>query len=95
LVGAGTLYRVDTARRCLDAGAVFLTTPGLDLEIVNFALGATCGFSWRIDAHRGLGRVEDRRRFRQGLSVLCQRRPRLHSGLKGPFSEVPLIATAA
>ena len=39
LVGAGTLFRVDTARRCLDAGAGFLTMPGLDLDIVNFALG--------------------------------------------------------
>ena len=39
IVGAGTVFQVDTARRCLDAGAVFLTTPGLDLEIVNFALG--------------------------------------------------------
>jgi 2-dehydro-3-deoxyphosphogluconate aldolase/(4S)-4-hydroxy-2-oxoglutarate aldolase len=38
-VGAGTLFHVETARRCLDAGAAFLTTPGLDLEIVNFALG--------------------------------------------------------
>src|SRR5690242_5404894 len=39
LVGAGTLFHVETARRCLDAGASFLTTPGLNLEIVNFALG--------------------------------------------------------
>jgi 2-dehydro-3-deoxyphosphogluconate aldolase / (4S)-4-hydroxy-2-oxoglutarate aldolase len=36
-VGAGTLHDVETARRCLDAGAAFLTTPGLDLEIVEFA----------------------------------------------------------
>ena len=35
-------FDVDTARRCLDAGAAFLTTPGLDLEIVNFALGREC-----------------------------------------------------
>jgi len=39
MVGAGTLFRIETARRCLDAGAAFLTTPGLDLEIVNFAHG--------------------------------------------------------
>jgi 2-dehydro-3-deoxyphosphogluconate aldolase/(4S)-4-hydroxy-2-oxoglutarate aldolase len=36
-VGAGTLPNVETARRCLDAGATFLTSPGLDLEIVEFA----------------------------------------------------------
>jgi 2-dehydro-3-deoxyphosphogluconate aldolase / (4S)-4-hydroxy-2-oxoglutarate aldolase len=37
-VGAGTVLDVETARRCLDAGANFLTSTGLDLEIVDFAL---------------------------------------------------------
>ncbi len=37
LVGAGTVLDLETARRCLDAGARFLTSPGLDLEIVQFA----------------------------------------------------------
>src|SRR5579863_9167021 len=34
IVGAGTVLDLDTARRCRDAGAHFLTSPGLDLEIV-------------------------------------------------------------
>jgi 2-dehydro-3-deoxyphosphogluconate aldolase/(4S)-4-hydroxy-2-oxoglutarate aldolase len=38
VVGAGTVLDLDTARRCLDVGAQFLTSPGLDLEIVEFAL---------------------------------------------------------
>lgn len=38
IVGAGTVLHLDTARCCLDAGARFLTSPGLDLEIVEFAL---------------------------------------------------------
>src|SRR5260370_27548604 len=37
MVGAGTLFDIETARRCLDAGATFLTSPGLDLGIVEFA----------------------------------------------------------
>jgi len=37
IVGAGTLLDLDTARRCVDAGVQFLTSPGLDLEIVEFA----------------------------------------------------------
>jgi 2-dehydro-3-deoxyphosphogluconate aldolase / (4S)-4-hydroxy-2-oxoglutarate aldolase len=36
-VGAGTVLDVETARRCMDAGASFLTSPGFDLEIVQFA----------------------------------------------------------
>ena len=36
LVGAGTVLDLSWARRCLDAGAGFLTSPGLDLGIVDF-----------------------------------------------------------
>jgi 2-dehydro-3-deoxyphosphogluconate aldolase / (4S)-4-hydroxy-2-oxoglutarate aldolase len=37
LVGAGTVLDIDTAQRCLDAGASVLTSTGLDLELVEFA----------------------------------------------------------
>jgi 2-dehydro-3-deoxyphosphogluconate aldolase / (4S)-4-hydroxy-2-oxoglutarate aldolase len=36
-VGAGTVLNADSARRCLDAGAQFLVSPGFDLETVKFA----------------------------------------------------------
>jgi 2-dehydro-3-deoxyphosphogluconate aldolase/(4S)-4-hydroxy-2-oxoglutarate aldolase len=36
-IGAGTVLDVETAKRCLDAGASFLTSTGLDLEMVEFA----------------------------------------------------------
>ena len=38
IVGAGGVSDVETARRCLDAGAKFLASDGLDPEIVNFAV---------------------------------------------------------
>jgi 2-dehydro-3-deoxyphosphogluconate aldolase/(4S)-4-hydroxy-2-oxoglutarate aldolase len=38
LIGAGTVLEVETARRCRDAGAQFLVSPGLDLETVAFAV---------------------------------------------------------
>jgi 2-dehydro-3-deoxyphosphogluconate aldolase/(4S)-4-hydroxy-2-oxoglutarate aldolase len=37
VIGAGTVLDIETARRCLDAGARFLTSPGLVLEVVEFA----------------------------------------------------------
>lgn len=37
IVGAGTIWDLETAGRCLDAGASFLTSTGLDLELVEFA----------------------------------------------------------
>jgi 2-dehydro-3-deoxyphosphogluconate aldolase/(4S)-4-hydroxy-2-oxoglutarate aldolase len=38
IVGAGTILDVETAQRCLDAGAKFLTSPGLVPEVVSFAV---------------------------------------------------------
>jgi 2-dehydro-3-deoxyphosphogluconate aldolase/(4S)-4-hydroxy-2-oxoglutarate aldolase len=38
LVGAGTVLDAETARRCLDAGAEFLVSPGLNVPTVEFAL---------------------------------------------------------
>jgi 2-dehydro-3-deoxyphosphogluconate aldolase / (4S)-4-hydroxy-2-oxoglutarate aldolase len=40
LVGAGTVLDLDTAQACLAAGAKFISSPGLDLEIVDFAVQA-------------------------------------------------------
>ncbi len=36
IVGAGTVLNLETARACLDAGAAFVTSPGLDTRIVEF-----------------------------------------------------------
>jgi 2-dehydro-3-deoxyphosphogluconate aldolase / (4S)-4-hydroxy-2-oxoglutarate aldolase len=38
LIGAGTVLEVETARRCRDAGAEFLVSPGLNLPTVEFAV---------------------------------------------------------
>jgi 2-dehydro-3-deoxyphosphogluconate aldolase/(4S)-4-hydroxy-2-oxoglutarate aldolase len=37
IVGAGTVLNVETARKCMDVGAHFLTAPGFDCDIVEFA----------------------------------------------------------
>lgn len=37
IVGAGTVLDVETAQRCVDAGAMFLTSTGLVAEVVEFA----------------------------------------------------------
>lgn len=38
LVGGGTILDVETAQRCLDAGAQFLTSPGFAFDVVEFAV---------------------------------------------------------
>jgi 2-dehydro-3-deoxyphosphogluconate aldolase/(4S)-4-hydroxy-2-oxoglutarate aldolase len=37
IVGAGTVWGMETAKKCLDAGAQFLTSTGLDVDVVNCA----------------------------------------------------------
>src|SRR2546425_3576918 len=37
LIGAGTVLNAEMARRCLDAGAQFLVSPGLNLQVVQLA----------------------------------------------------------
>jgi 2-dehydro-3-deoxyphosphogluconate aldolase / (4S)-4-hydroxy-2-oxoglutarate aldolase len=37
-VGAGTVLDIETARACVDAGAAFVTSPGADMRIVEFAV---------------------------------------------------------
>jgi 2-dehydro-3-deoxyphosphogluconate aldolase / (4S)-4-hydroxy-2-oxoglutarate aldolase len=41
IVGAGDVFDSEVARECIDAGAMFLTSPGFDHRIVEFALGAS------------------------------------------------------
>src|SRR5580704_6179822 len=38
VVGGGTVLDVEVARQCIDAGARFVTSPGLDLRVVEFAI---------------------------------------------------------
>jgi 2-dehydro-3-deoxyphosphogluconate aldolase/(4S)-4-hydroxy-2-oxoglutarate aldolase len=38
VVGAGTVLDADTARRCVDAGARFITSTGLELSVVEVAV---------------------------------------------------------
>ena len=38
IVGAGTVLDAETAQRCLDAGASFVTSPGLVPEVLEFTL---------------------------------------------------------
>src|ERR1700730_7112962 len=38
VVGAGTVLDIEVARQCIDAGAAFVTSPGLDLRVVEVVI---------------------------------------------------------
>ena len=94
IVGAGTILNAETARRCLDAGAVFLTSPGLDLDIVSFALGRGV-----VVLPGALTPTEIMTAWKAGSDFVkiypcfANGGPRYIRALKMPFPDVPLIAS--
>jgi len=93
IVGAGTVFDVETARRCVEAGARFVTSPGLDLKIVEFVL------SERILAVPGALTPTEVTAARQAGADLIKIFPCAQIGgasyvqaLKGPFPDVLFVA---
>ena len=70
IVGAGTVLDADTAQRCLDAGARFLTSPGLVPEVVEFALKKeTVIIPGALTPSEVIAGMEGRGRFCQDIPV--------------------------
>ena len=94
VVGAGTVLDVETARRCLEAGAMFLTSTGLVPEVEEFALKNDIVVfpvamtptdviaAWKMGAD-----------FVKIYPCGPLGGPRYIRALKLPFPQVPLIAT--
>jgi 2-dehydro-3-deoxyphosphogluconate aldolase / (4S)-4-hydroxy-2-oxoglutarate aldolase len=93
LVGAGTVLDTEMARKCIGAGASFLTSPGLDLNVIEFA--AKEGIAVLAGA---LTPTEVITAWRAG-SDLVKVFPRAQVGgdsyikaRKAPFPQIPLVA---
>jgi 2-dehydro-3-deoxyphosphogluconate aldolase/(4S)-4-hydroxy-2-oxoglutarate aldolase len=94
LVGAGTLFHLETARRCLDAGAAFLTAPGLDLDLVNFALGrGVVVLPGALTPTEVMAAWKAGADFVKVFPCAANGGPSYMRALKAPFAEVPLIAS--
>ena len=94
VVGAGTVLDIETARRCLDAGAMFLTSTGLVPEVVEFALkndiAVFPGAMTPTDLIAGWKMGAD---FVKIYPCGPLGGPSYIRALKLPFPQVPLIAT--
>ena len=94
VVGAGTVLNVETARRCLDAGATFLTSTGLVLEVVEFALKHdVVVFPGAMTPTEVIAAWKTGADFVKIYPCGALGGPRYIRALKLPFPEVPLIAT--
>lgn len=93
IVGAGTIFDTETARRCLDAGAKFLTSPGLDVQLVEFAIKKEI-----VVLAGALTPTEVTMAWKAGADFVkifpCSQvgGDNYIKALKGPFRHVPLIA---
>lgn len=93
-VGAGTVLDVETAKKCLDAGASFLTSTGLDHEMVAFAEkhnvavipGALTPTEIMVAQKAGVD-------FVKIFPCAQVGGPSYISALKAPFPNVPMIAS--
>src|SRR5271154_3964286 len=94
IVGAGDVFDSEVARHCIDAGAMFLTSPGLDVRIVEFALGASI-----VVLPGALTPTEVTRAWKSGADFVKVFPCALIGGenyiraLKAPFPGLPLIAS--
>ena len=94
LVGAGTVLNPESARRCLDAGAQFLVSPGLKLKTVEFAVkenvlmmaGALTPTEIMAASEAGADFVKIFPCANVGGASYIR-------ALKGPFPDVPLVPT--
>ncbi len=94
IVGAGTVWDVETAARCLDAGAKFLTSTGLDLDVVRFAHERdTVVFPGALTPTEVMAAWKAGADFVKIFPCLHLGGPSYIKTLKAPFPKVPLIAS--
>jgi 2-dehydro-3-deoxyphosphogluconate aldolase / (4S)-4-hydroxy-2-oxoglutarate aldolase len=94
LIGAGTVLDVETARRCLDAGAEFLVSPGFDFETVELA-----NREGKLVMAGALTPTEVIAAWKAGSDFVkifpCGNLggPNYIKALKGPLPQVPMVPT--
>jgi 2-dehydro-3-deoxyphosphogluconate aldolase/(4S)-4-hydroxy-2-oxoglutarate aldolase len=94
VVGAGTVPDVEAAKRCLDAGAKFLTTPGLDFEIVEFAVRKkVVVFPGALTASEVMAAWKAGADFVKIFPCSALGGASYIKALKAPFPAIPLIAS--
>jgi 2-dehydro-3-deoxyphosphogluconate aldolase/(4S)-4-hydroxy-2-oxoglutarate aldolase len=94
LIGAGTVLNVEAARRCLDAGAQFLVSPGLNLQTVEFAVR-----EGKLIMAGALTPTEVMAAWEAGADFVkvfpCGQvgGAKYIKALRGPFPQIPLVPT--
>ena len=93
IAGAGTVFDLETARRCLDSGAQFLTSTGLDLDIGAFAVKHDIVvLPGALTPTEVMAAWKARPDFVKIFPCSQVGGPSYIRALKGPFPHIPFIA---
>jgi len=94
IVGAGTVLDTETAKRCLDAGARFLSSPGFVPEVVEFALkNAVVIIPGALTPTEVIAAWKAGADFVKVFPCAPVGGSKYIRALKGPLPQVPLIAS--
>jgi 2-dehydro-3-deoxyphosphogluconate aldolase/(4S)-4-hydroxy-2-oxoglutarate aldolase len=94
LVGAGTVLNAEVARRCLDAGAEFLVSPGLNVGTVEFAVReGTLIMAGALTPTEVIAAWEAGADFVKIFPCGQVGGAKYIKALKGPFPQVPMVPT--
>jgi 2-dehydro-3-deoxyphosphogluconate aldolase/(4S)-4-hydroxy-2-oxoglutarate aldolase len=94
LIGAGTVLNAEAARRCLDAGAQFLVSPGLNLQTVELAIReAKLIIAGALTPTEVMAAWEAGADFVKIFPCVQVGGAKYIKALKGPFPQVPLVPT--
>jgi 2-dehydro-3-deoxyphosphogluconate aldolase/(4S)-4-hydroxy-2-oxoglutarate aldolase len=94
LVGAGTVTDAETARRCIDAGARFLVSPGFDARTVELAIEKnTLIMAGALTPTEVIAAWKARADFVKVFPCSHVGGPSYIKALKGPLPDVKLVPT--
>lgn len=94
LIGAGTVLDAEAARRCVDAGAQFLVSPGLNLPTVEFAVQTgTLMLAGALTPTEIITAWNAGSDFVKVFPCGQVGGAKYIKSLKGPFPQIPLVPT--
>lgn len=94
LVGAGTVLTADAARRCIDAGAKFLVSPGFNAATIAFAHERdTLIIAGALTPTEIMAAWDAGADFIKVFPCDNLGGPKYIKALKGPFPQVPMVPT--
>jgi len=93
ITGAGSISSVETARRCIDAGAQFLTSTGLNLDVVHFAVRNVVVFPGALTPTEIMAAWAVQPDFVKIFPCASVGGPAYIRALRAPFPHIPLIAS--